>query len=212
MSLGLNGTTQYLIGGSAPVSAVPLTIACWFIGNNTLTGAAVSLGTNGGTARYSIVPAGTAAGDPIQVGVTNSAGTGVNATTSTGWSSGVWNHACGVYASTTSRSAYLNGGGKVTETTSITASADRTLIGARINSGAVGAFFSGRVADVGIWNIDLTDAEVASLATGMSPLLIRPQSLVFYAPLYRNFVDYKGMSLTNTGSATVVDSNRHYGP
>jgi len=212
MAGGFNGSTQYLIGGSAPVSAVPLTISCWFIGNSTLTGAAVSLGTNGGTARYSIVPAGTVAGDPIQVGVTNSAGTGANATTSTGWTTGTWNHACGVYTSTTSRTAYLNGGGKVTETTSITASADRTLIGARINSGAVGAFFSGRVADVGIWNTDLTEAEVISLSTGMSPLLIRPQSLVFYAPLYRDFIDYKGMSLTNTASVTVVDSNRHYGP
>jgi hypothetical protein len=212
MAGGFNGSTQYLIGGSAPVSAVPLTMACWFIGNSTLTGALMSLGTNGGTARYSLVAAGTAGGDPIQAGTTNSGGTGANGTTSTGFTTGPWYHACGVFASTTSRSAYLNGAGKGTDTTSITASADRTLIGARINGGTVGAFYTGRVADAAIWNIDLTDAEVASLATGMSPLLIRPQSLVFYAPLYRNFVDYKGMSLTNTAGVTVVDSNRHYGP
>ena len=145
MSYFINGSTQYLIGGSAPVSAVPLTMACWFRGNNTLTGALMSLSTNGGNARYSLVAAGTVAGDPLQGGVTNSGGTGANAVASTGFASNTWSHACVVYATTASRSVYLNGGGKGTETTSITASADRTLIGARIATTA-GAFFAGDIA------------------------------------------------------------------
>ena len=207
MSYLINGTTQYLIGSSAPVSAVPLTMACWFRGNSTLTGALMSLSTNGGVARYSLVAAGTIAGDPIQAGSTNSGGTGANGVTSTGFSSGVWNHACGVYASTTSRSAYLNGGGKGTDTTSITASADRTLLGARIST-TVGAFFTGDLAETAIWNVALSDQEVAGLAKGFSPSLIRPQSLIFYAPLIRDCVDYqRGLTLTNTAGGTVAQQN-----
>ena len=206
-----NGTTQYFIGGSAPVSAVPLTMACWFRSNSTLTGAMMSLSTNGGTARYSLVSAGTIGGDPIQAGVTNSAGTGANAVTTAGYTTGVWTHAAGVYTSTTDRAAFINGGNKGTDTTAITAGADRTLIGARIST-TVGAFFSGRIAEVGIWNVALSDGEVASLALGFSPQQIRPESLVFYAPLVPTFIDIVGgLALTNTGSVGTVDGPRIYG-
>lgn len=206
-----NGTTQYFIGGSAPVSAVPLTMMCWFRGNSTLTGALMSLSTNGGTARYSLVAAGTVAGDPIQVGSTNSAGTGANAVTSTGFTSGVWTHAAGVWATTSSRTAYINGGDSGTETTNITAGADRTLIGARIST-TVGAFFTGRIAEAAIWNTDLSPEEIAIGARGFSPWQIRPQSLVFYAPLLPTFIDIVGgLALTNTGSVGTVDGPRIYG-
>jgi hypothetical protein len=41
---------------------------------------------------------------------------------------------------------------------------------------------------------------------------IRPQSLVFYAPLVRNLVDTKGgLTITNNNSATVADHPRIYG-
>ena len=69
----------------------------------------------------------------------------------------------------------------------------------------------GRLAEVGIWNIDLTAAEIASLAKGMTPDKIRPQSLVFYAPLVRNLIDQKGgLALTNNNSATVANHPRLY--
>jgi hypothetical protein len=50
----------------------------------------------------------------------------------------------------------------------------------------------GRTAEVGIWNAALTAAEIASLAKGMTPDKIRPQSLVFYAPLVRDLIDVRG--------------------
>jgi hypothetical protein len=206
-----NGTTQYFIGGSAPVSAVPLTMACWFRGNSTLTGALMSLSTNGGTARYSLVAAGTIGGDPIQAGATNSAGTGANAVTSTGFTSGVWHHAAGVSRPPSDRAAFIDGGSKGTETTSITAGADRTLIGARIST-TVGAFFTGRIAEAAIWNTNLSDDEVAILAKGFSPQQVRPSALVFYAPLLPTANDLsRGLSLTNTASVGFLDGPRIYG-
>jgi hypothetical protein len=69
----------------------------------------------------------------------------------------------------------------------------------------------GLIAEVGIWNAALTAEEVASLANGMTCDKIRPQNLVFYAPLVRDLVDQKGgLTITNTNSATVANHPRVY--
>lgn len=68
-----------------------------------------------------------------------------------------------------------------------------------------------RSAEVGIWNVALTAAEVASLAKGMTCDKIRPQNLVFYAPLVRDLQDTKGgLTITNNNTATVANHPRVY--
>jgi hypothetical protein len=75
----------------------------------------------------------------------------------------------------------------------------------------VGDYFAGDVAEVGVWSVALTDDEVASHAKGFSAKRIRPQSLVFYAPLIRNAQDVRGaLALTNNNSATVANHPRVY--
>lgn len=44
-------------------------------------------------------------------------------------------------------------------------------------------FFNGRIAEAGIWDVVLTTGEIAQLAAGCSPLLIRPSALVSYVPI-----------------------------
>jgi len=69
----------------------------------------------------------------------------------------------------------------------------------------------GLIAEVGIWNVVLSDAEVLSIAYRISCSLIRPGSLVFYAPLIRQILDISaGFSLTNNGGATISDHTRIY--
>ena len=69
----------------------------------------------------------------------------------------------------------------------------------------------GRIAEVGIWNAALTQPEIASLANGMTCDKVRPQSLVFYAPLIRTLQDLKGgLTITNNNTATVADHPRVY--
>jgi len=69
----------------------------------------------------------------------------------------------------------------------------------------------GQIAEVGIWNAALTAAEIASLANGMTCEKIRPQSLVFYAPLVRDLIDQKGgLAITNNNAATVSNHPRIY--
>lgn len=71
--------------------------------------------------------------------------------------------------------------------------------------------FNGYVAECALWNTALTDAEIESLAKGFSPRRIRPQSLVFYAPLLRNLQDLRqGLALTAVNSPTVASHPRVY--
>jgi len=81
----------------------------------------------------------------------------------------------------------------------------------RIGIFGVNNNFDGSFAEVGIWNAALTAAEIASLAKGMTCDKIRPQNLVFYAPLVRDLIDQKGgRTITNNNGATVANHPRIY--
>lgn len=78
-----------------------------------------------------------------------------------------------------------------------------------IGSGRVsgGLPFDGKIAEVAIWDTDLSDAEIAALAKGANPMSIRPGNLVGYAPCIRN--EYRdlvlGMTFTATGAPAAAD-------
>ncbi len=83
-------------------------------------------------------------------------------------------------------------------------------IGADWNT-TLGNFFGGDIAEVGVWNVALNQQECASLAKGMTCDKVRPQSLVFYAPLVRDLIDTKGgLTITNNNGATVANHPRIY--
>ncbi len=87
---------------------------------------------------------------------------------------------------------------------------DEYLVGAR-RSTTIALHYTGRIADAAIWNVALTADEIASLADGMTCDKVRPQSLVFYAPLIRTLQDLKsGLTITNNNTATVADHPRVY--
>jgi hypothetical protein len=83
-------------------------------------------------------------------------------------------------------------------------------IGTRFGT-SLGIYGNADICEVGVWSTGLTADEIASLARGVSPSLVRPQSLVFYAPLIREPVDFLGgLTLTNTNGATVSNHARIY--
>ena len=123
-----------------------------------------------------------------------------------------WTHCAGVFTSATSRTIYVGGISRATNTINIGSQNTFTevLIGARRNT-TVGLYYTGNLAECGIWNIALTAAEIASLAKGMTCDKIRPQNLVFYAPLIRDLIDQKGgLTITNNNGATVANHPRVY--
>lgn len=131
----------------------------------------------------------------------------VGAATTTTYSPGGdadWAHACAVYASSTSRTAYLNGGGAATNTsTSNPTGFTRIQIGARRVSSTNDNFFSGRIGEVGVWSAALTAKEIEALAAGVACSKIRPQSLVFYAPMIRTLQDISRSKITLTANGGV---------
>jgi hypothetical protein len=210
MAYEFNGTNQYL-SVPAPIDGLtkPFTLAAWFNPDNiTTNGALIALSPANGN-YWGVVALGANAGDPVAAIHSSNAA----ANTTSGFVANQWQHACAVFTNIDSRTAYLNGGNSGTSGAfeSSPTAATELLIGNRRIAGALGAYMDGKIAEIGIWNAALTAAEVASLAKGMTCDKVRPQNLVFYAPLVRDLVDQKGgLAITNNNSATVANHPRVY--
>jgi hypothetical protein len=209
MALEFNGTNQYL-SSAAPVTSVPITLACWF--NFSISGIKpiLTLGVSGGSDKFQLYAVSGILGGTgafVQSGATlgDTGSQNINLSLST------WYHGAAVFSSATSRTAYLNASAGTSVATNVTPSGINTFNAATRYNPTLGNYFNGRIAEVGIWNVALTAAEIASLAKGMTCDKVRPQNLVFYAPLVRNLVDSKGgLTITNNNSATVANHTRVY--
>jgi hypothetical protein len=181
-----NGSTDNLTANNDATSTYPITMAAWFrpdVINND--GALVSIGNNSSNNNhFSLEARGGTPGDPVRA--RTSASSHRYAVTTTGFSANTWHHACGVWTSSSSVDAYIDGGSKGSVDPGITpVSVNETTIGQIANSSNSNRF-DGRVAEVGIWNVALSLEEINALARGVSPLKIRRQNLVAYYPLYGN--------------------------
>jgi hypothetical protein len=200
-------SSQYLSSNN-PVSAAPLTVAAWARVNNTIGNKViVSLNQNSGTDRFVLY-----VGNAVLYWFVNSSSGFGQAASSTNVSANNWFHACAVETSSNNRAIYLNGGSVGTNTATRTPlNINAVNIGVDRNNNTNVSLMSGLIAEVGIWNAALTAAEVASLAKGMTCDKVRPQSLVFYAPLVRDLIDAKGgLTITNNNGATVANHPRVY--
>jgi hypothetical protein len=208
MAYDFDGINQSLTRASAPVTAVPLTMACWFNPDLLQDASLCSVSNAVGAGNWFALFTGLAG---VVTASTATGGNQSNATTTATYTTGSWNHCCGVFSAANSRTIYLNGSNAVTNTASRSPIINETVIGARRASGLIGLYFNGKIAEVGIWNAALTAQEVASLAKGMTCEKIRPQSLVFYVPLVRELQDVRqGLTITNNNGATVTQHPRVY--
>lgn len=151
------------------------------------------------------------AGDPV--GAVHTGATSTEARTTSGYSATTWTHACGVFLSNSSRTAFINGGSSGTaigaEQTASSATQLEIAV-TRVNGSPI-VHFNGRIAEVGIWNTDLTNDEIASLAKGITCDKVRPQNLVFHAPLVRDLIDVRGgLAISNNNAASVANHPRIY--
>jgi hypothetical protein len=209
MAYEFNGSTQSLSTASTPVTAAPMTLACWFNSDSATVAQRLIEVRLSTTNYFSLGIRGQDAGDPVAIVISQGGAAEITRTTS-GYSANTWHHACGVFTSTTSRAVYLDGGSSATGTgTRSPDTPNQIQIG--IFAGDNVQYFDGRMAEVGIWNTDLTASEVLSLSRGMTCDKVRPQSLVAYFPLVRNLVELKGgLTITNNNTATVAAHPRVY--
>ena len=214
MSYTVNGTNQY-VSSAALASGVPMTISAFFYQTASLAvnGGITSVSNTSNAHRNALIvrPNGTVRA------VTYTAADGttlLNADTTATAALNTWHHACAVFASLASRTIFLNGANAVTNTSTAGAYTTANIVHVGAQGGgnfSVGQFFPGRLAEVGIWSAALTPDEVLSLSQGVTPDQIRPQALVFYAPLVRNLVELRnGVTLTNVNGASVAVHPRVY--
>jgi hypothetical protein len=167
---------------------------------------------SGGSGFYRmVIPANTTV---LRANTTSDSGAGAAAdTAANSVAANTWIHAAAVYSSTTLRTVYISTSTAVSATASVAApTVNNFTLGAGWQTPAgVGLFFDGLLAEAGVWRAALTADEITSLARGVSPSLVRPQSLAFYAPLIRSLTDVRGgASVTNSGGATVANHPRIY--
>lgn len=204
-----NGSSQYLETTTLPVTDAPFSVSAWVYSNNNAAAQTVfALTDSGNLVWYFVVYFRGDLSDNIEVDISGSGGAPISASTSTTMSINAWHHVC-FAASTSSATVYLDGGG------SGSTGAMRTMsslayfdIGALryLPLGGPVNFWSGSIAEVGLYSIEIAAADCASLAAGMSPRMVRPEALIRYWPLFgRTSPEVEprnGGELTVTGATT----------
>lgn len=181
MALHVVDAGQYVESASAPNVGPAFSVSAWYRPTTLNAGTVLGIGSSG-TSQYVALGMGVSGQGFLEV---NGGGTGDAFATGT-FSDNAWHHLGGVSASNTSRIFYADGVAGTTDTASITPSGgfrDRVTIGALRSNGSLISTAQGDIAECAIWSVALDAAEIGALAAGFSPLLIRPASLVFYAPL-----------------------------
>lgn len=224
---GSRETTAY--SGSMFTDSHPMTIACWArvdnsgtnIGSNGLPSGLMTLIQVGATAEnsYSVLQLqGNVTDDPFRAASAKSSQTAVGATAVPvgGLTSNRWYHVAGVFETSTKRRCFVDGisGSENTSTMATFTGPNRVNAGCRLLSTfSTTERFNGKIAEIGVWTAVLTDIEIASLAKGISPAKVRPQSLEFYSPLIRerNELFYERSSTDFGTGPTVFEHPRIFG-
>jgi hypothetical protein len=215
----VKASSQYL---SAPNNAAlditgAITLACWAKRGTDLSAAQILIGKFNGPANQRSFQLSLNTSGQLFLNLTQD---GTNATTTQRTSTitttvNTFQHFCGTWSPSDFPNVYIDGTisngatSGVNTNTAIYSGTANLILGANYNGSAL--YYGGQLAEVGIWNAALTAAENASLARGMTCDKVRPQSLVFYAPLIRDLQDVRGgLTITNNNSATVATHPRVY--
>lgn len=206
MARTFNGSSQYLSASSTLLSAEPIDFVLYANSDST-TAAQVplSLGNNGASGFYLISMEGATAGDPVRAAKQSDAGTSGLATSAGSYSANTWYVIGNTYISDTSRAVYLNGT-KTANTTNVSdPSPDYVTIGA-LRRNALASYFDGSIAESYILDANMSDANHARAALGISPFWLIPgKNVRAWYPLLghnNNRVRNGYPNLTATGSPT----------
>jgi hypothetical protein len=152
------GASEEYLKASAVLTGTPITVSCWFYTTVTAIQRLVDI-TDESTwnQRFSL----RAHSNYFLSGQIYATPGSDAAICSAQYSLNTWHHATAVFASSTSRACYMDGGNKGTNTTDLTPTGlDITTIGSGINTNSPWQPMTGRVSGVKIWNRALSDAEV----------------------------------------------------
>lgn len=185
MSILFDNANDYAnTSGTPPVVGYPCTMVAWAksvgLGSQDRV---LHLGRNDGTNVDAFVLRKTTS-DTLQAAVV--AGTTAevsNASTVNGFSVNTWHHCAAIFASSTSRTVYLDGNvankGTNTASRSPTANFTEYRVGGAMD---LADDWNGYIAHVAVWSAALSEANIQSLAAGANPLTVDSGNLVWYCP------------------------------
>lgn len=206
MARYFNGSAK-LIGSGHAAQSYPFSYSGWF--RVTSVGAAVQVLVSQSTSTNELARVYAYLGNLYL-----QCSSGSQAISAASVSAGVWFHMGAVLASTTSRKIYVNGvmSGSATDSASINLTSGTPYTSVGIYKGGTELYpLTGDAAQVAVHSVALSDDEMASLAAGVSPRLIRPTALAGHWPLLGRATDEEdwagSITLVNT-SATVSDNQR----
>ena len=180
-------SVQYLTASYAPVTAAPLTMACWYWTEDlTINAVAVVTGQGGVDADgFRITNVGTSAGDPPRaLAKLNTTGSYMDGTWSPALAAQTWRHEGAIFRAAPGTLAGVADGviSSAGASTKVPVVFDTTTIGIRLDNNSSTAV-DGRIAELAFWDVELTADEFAALNKGYSPACIRPANLALYLPL-----------------------------
>lgn len=196
-------STQYLRATSCPVSGYPFTLVAWarFTTVNQYE-CVLSVGDAAGTYYFAL---------RLQTDNTIQAmcfdGGTKTATTVGTIIADTYYLLAAVYTASNDRTVWLGSGENVNNTAAAGAiTTDATAIGVSADSTPFGPMY-GDVSYAAIYNTSLVLTDIARLEAGADALTVKPENLVFYAPLWRDEdVDYVGgISLTAFNAPTISE-------
>jgi len=163
-SLQYDDTSKVVDISGSPVLNYPFSMVVWFNSAQTASNdAIVSIAdVSSGVDYHSLIAQGNVGGNPV--GAQSRASSGITTSqTTTGYTVGQWHQAAGVYASATSRIAYIDAGSSAETTTErATNDLDHVTISGFADS-SPGLFFDGKIDDFRLYNRALPAVELVEL-------------------------------------------------
>lgn len=206
----IKASSQYLENANAVLTAYPFTVHARVQAASYHDGTIFAITDTGGDTNFHRVRCRNVGGVTNNFGAESNDGvSGTAQQTNSGLNT--WLSVLVYFRADNSRGIQINAGGVNNNTTTVNpAGLDLTSMGG-LRSLTPGDYFDGKIADVAIWNIDLSaiassDLDIQQMfQVGVSPLFIRPESLVAYWPLLGATspeIDHiGGFDMTITGSA-----------
>lgn len=145
--------SEYLEINQAVLSAFPLAMVCFFNSNDiNQTGDLLAIADSGSSNNYLRLIAQKAANGNTIYAMSHD-GTPGSAITSTGYTANTWHHACGIWAASNYRRAFIDGGSRGADSVNVNPSSlDKTSIG-RLGRSVPTSYFSGMVAEAAIYDL-----------------------------------------------------------
>lgn len=145
----------------------------------------------------------TTAGRVTALVANEAGGTARVAQLTTGLSADTWYAIGGTYDGTNIK-AWLNGVAEATTACAAFGVVQDPKPSVLASRGGIADFDDSMVAEFAVWSDDLSATDMAILARGVSPLLVRPDILVVYWPLIRSIYALKGAAPSSANTTVAV--------